>query len=163
MTLPAIYTIGVYGSSESVFFQKLIDSEIDTFCDIRRRRAVRGSQYAFVNSKRLQDRLKNLSIKYVYEIGLAPTNEIRDLQKKADEISRIPKRQREELGSVFKTAYCDKILAQFNLDEFLNNLKKANTEKLVLFCVEKSPLACHRSLVTNRIKDLHPDINIINL
>ena len=54
MSLPDIYTIGVYGFSESDFFQKLIENNIDTFCDIRRRRAVRGSLYAFVNGKRLQ-------------------------------------------------------------------------------------------------------------
>jgi len=62
MSLPAIYTIGVY--SENEFFQKLIDNEIDSFCDIRRGRAVRGSQYAFANSQRLQEKLRGLSIKY---------------------------------------------------------------------------------------------------
>jgi hypothetical protein len=35
MKLPEIYTIGVYGSSENEFFQKLTDHDIDTFCDIR--------------------------------------------------------------------------------------------------------------------------------
>ena len=57
MKFPAIYTIGVYGSSEKEFFQKLADHGIDSFCDIRLRRAVRGSQYAFANSQRLQGKL----------------------------------------------------------------------------------------------------------
>jgi hypothetical protein len=87
MSLRNIYTIGVYGLTEDDFFQKLLVNQIDTFCDIRRRRAVRGAQYAFVNSKRLQDKLGKLSIKYVYEIGLAPTNEVRELQKKSDELN----------------------------------------------------------------------------
>ncbi len=43
------YTIGVYGSTGNEFFQKLIDNNIDTFCDIRQRRGVRGAKYAFVN------------------------------------------------------------------------------------------------------------------
>ena len=57
MKLPDIYTIGVYGLSEKEFFQKIIDNNIDTFCDIRLRRAVRGAQYAFANSQRLQKKL----------------------------------------------------------------------------------------------------------
>jgi hypothetical protein len=28
------YTIGVYASTEHEFFQKIIDNEIDTFCDV---------------------------------------------------------------------------------------------------------------------------------
>lgn len=60
-----IYTIGVYGSTEQEFFNKLIENRIDTFCDIRQRRGVRGSEYAFVNSNRLQNKLAELDIKYV--------------------------------------------------------------------------------------------------
>jgi uncharacterized protein (DUF488 family) len=163
MSLPDIYTIGVYGFSESDFFQKLIENNIDTFCDIRRRRAVRGSLYAFVNSKRLQNKLAQLSIKYIYEIGLAPTNEIRELQKKVDEENKIFKRQREELGYVFKTEYIDKILSQFNTHQFINNLLDSGSRRIILFCVEKSPAACHRSLVTNKIKELYPEILITHL
>ncbi len=29
-----IITIGVYGLTEEVFFNKLVDNHIDTFCDI---------------------------------------------------------------------------------------------------------------------------------
>ncbi len=42
------FTIGVYNSSENEFFNKLTENHIDTFCDIRQRRGVRGSQYSFV-------------------------------------------------------------------------------------------------------------------
>ena len=62
-----IYTIGVYGSNEEEFFGKLIDSQIDLFCDIRQRRGVRGRQYAFVNSNYLQNKLAELGIDYLYE------------------------------------------------------------------------------------------------
>ena len=74
MKLPEIYTIGVYGSSEKEFFQKLIDNNIDTFCDIRLRRAVRGAQYAFANSQRLQNKLSDLSITYLHETGSGANN-----------------------------------------------------------------------------------------
>ena len=39
-----IYTIGVYNSTESSYFRKLQENNIDLFCDIRQRRGVRGSQ-----------------------------------------------------------------------------------------------------------------------
>ena len=163
MKLPDIYTIGVYGSSEGEFFKKLTHHGIDTFCDIRLRRAVRGSQYAFANSQRLQHKLADLSIKYLHETGLAPTTEIIKLQDKFDREHRIPRRKREELTDVFKTAYKNKILSKFDIRQFIENLQKSGTKKMVLFCVEKLPNACHRSLVTDKIKELYPDVRIINL
>src|SRR5215467_9110658 len=139
MKLPDIYNSGVYGSSESEFFQKLLDHNIDTFCDIRLRRAVRGSQYAFANSQRLQDKLADLSIKYLHETGLAPTTEIIKLQDKFDEEHKIQRRKREELTDIFKKSYKTKILSKFDLGQFIEQLEKSGTKKLVLFCVEKSP------------------------
>jgi len=163
MNLPDIYTIGVYGSPEKEFFQKLIDHNIDTFCDIRLRRAVRGSQYAFANSQRLQGKLEDISIRYLHETGLAPTTEIIKLQDKFDKEHKIQRRKREELTDVFKAAYTTKILSKFNMEDFIMGLEKSGTKKLVLFCVERSSNACHRSLVTNKIKELHPEIKVFNL
>lgn len=71
------FTLGVYHSNENEFFKKLTDNRIDTFCDIRQRRGVRGSEYAFVNSNRLQAKLNDLEIRYGHVIELAPTTEIR--------------------------------------------------------------------------------------
>jgi uncharacterized protein (DUF488 family) len=163
MNLPDIYTIGVYGSSEKEFFQKLIGDSIDTFCDIRLRRAVRGSLYAFANSQRLQDKLADLSIKYLHETGLAPTTEIIKLQDKFDKEHKIPRRKREELTDVFKTAYKNRILSKFDIRQFIEDLGNSGSKKVVLFCVERSPAACHRSLVTNKIQELYPGISIFNL
>jgi uncharacterized protein (DUF488 family) len=78
------YTIGVYGSTEKEFFKNITDNKIDTFCDIRQRRGVRGSKYAFVNSNRLQQRLHELDVKYGHVLELAPNTEIRELQKEVD-------------------------------------------------------------------------------
>ncbi|MBK6496895.1 MAG: hypothetical protein IPG00_01480 [Saprospiraceae bacterium] len=50
------FTIGVYNSTEQVYFDKLTENRIDTFCDIRQRRGVRGANYAFVNRNRLQEK-----------------------------------------------------------------------------------------------------------
>jgi uncharacterized protein (DUF488 family) len=163
VNLPDIYTVGVYGSSEKEFFQKLTDYDIDTFCDIRLRRAVRGSQYAFANSQRLQDKLANLSIKYLHETRLSPTPEIIKLQDKFDQEHKIQRRKREELTDVFKMAYKNKILSKFDIQQFIKDLERSGSKKVVLFCVEKFPAACHRSLVTDKIKELFPDIKIFNL
>jgi len=163
MKLPDIYTIGVYGSSEGEFFKKLTDHGIDTFCDIRLRRAVRGSQYAFANSQRLQHKLADLSIKYLHETGLAPTTEIIKLQDKFDKEHKIQRRKREELTDVFKTAYSNRILSKFDIRQFIKGLENSGTKKLVVFCVERSPNACHRSLVTDKLKETFPEIKVFNL
>jgi hypothetical protein len=76
------YTIGVYNKSEQEFFNSLIGNNIDTFCDIRQRRGVRGSKYSFVNSTRLQEKLSNLDIKYGHIIDLAPTQEKENYKRK---------------------------------------------------------------------------------
>ena len=98
-----IYTIGVYNSTEESFFKKLQDNNIELFCDIRQRRGVRGSQYKYVNSNYLQSKLEELGIKYRYIKELAPTNEIRQKQKDADKLNGETKKQRKELGLVFKS------------------------------------------------------------
>ena len=112
-----IYTIGVYNSTEQQFFNKLIDNNIDTFCDIRQRRGVRGREYAFVNSNYLQTKLNKLDIKYVHILDLAPTSEIREKQKIEDIRLGVQKKSRDVLGSVFTREYKNKI-SLFDFDEF---------------------------------------------
>lgn len=148
------FTIGVYGSTEDQFFAKLVQNRIDTFIDIRQRRGVRGAQYAFVNSQQLQEKLKQLHINYVHVLELAPTKEIRKLQEEADKHANISKRSRTELGVVFKHAYQKHILDFFDMPAFLNDLKSSHqVQNAILFCVEQTPAACHRSLVSKRISN----------
>ncbi len=148
------YTIGVYNSTEREYFNKLTENRIDTFCDIRQRRGVRGAKYSFVNSQRLQSALNDLDIKYGHILDLAPTKEIRELQKEADAQQGELKRDRNELGQVFKLAYKKRILDNYDFDYFIEKLEEINANKVVLFCVEEKPRACHRSLVTDKLEDL---------
>ncbi len=148
------YTIGVFNATEQEYFRKLTENNIDTFCDIRRRRGVRGAKYAFVNSNRLQSKLKELDIKYSHIIDLAPTSEIRDLQKEADAQKGELKRDRGKLGKVFTIAYKDSVLGKFDFDAFIEKLNEIGASKVVLFCVEEKPEACHRSIVTDKLKQL---------
>lgn len=149
------FTIGVYNSTEQEFFNKLIENRIDTFCDIRQRRAVRGSKYAFVNSNRLQNRLTELDIKYGHVLQLAPPKEIRELQKQADLQKGEQKRERLELGGVFKSEYKNRILDNFDFDTFIESLENVGANRVVLFCVEERPEACHRSIVSNKLQNTY--------
>jgi len=145
------FTIGVYNSTEKSFFDKLIENRIDTFCDIRQRRGVRGSKYSFVNSNRLQQKLNDLEIKYGYVQDLAPTTEIRDLQKEIDLGKGELKRERQELGKVFVIEYKNKILKNFDFEKFFESLDQVGANRIALFCVEEHPEACHRSIVADKL------------
>lgn len=148
------FTIGVYGSNEDIFFKKLQDNKIDVFCDIRQRRGVRGSKYSYVNSKKLQTKLKELGINYLHISELAPTKAIREIQKDQDKVNNENKSQRTSLGETFIKEYKTRILDNFNFDQFEEKLKNIRANRVVLFCVEEKPEACHRSIVALKIKDL---------
>ncbi len=147
------FTIGVYHSTDHEFFDKLLDNNIDTFCDIRQRRAVRGSKYAFVNSIRLQEKLNEIDIKYGHISGLAPTKEIRELQKQADQKKGELKSERQELGDVFVSNYTSQILRKFDFDTFIENLENIGAIRVALFCVEQQAQACHRSIVSDVLQE----------
>lgn len=150
-----IITIGVYGFNEAGFFQALIDAKIDTFCDIRGRRGMRGSLYAFVNSEYLQRRLSELEIRYLHLKDLAPTQAMRDLQKQADAKQRVAKRLRTGLSEVFMQSYQQECLSVYDSQQFLTEIGPA-AKVIGLFCVEREPEACHRSLVAQKLsQELH--------
>ena len=163
MALPHFHTIGAYGSAENEFFEKLVQNNIDTLIDIRRRRAVRGSEYAFANSNRLQDKLAKLAIRYIHEPGLAPTEEMITAQGAADKMNKVARRQRTELSPSFKKSYTNEVLSVFNLEQFAETLGKTKAKRVAFFCVEKSPEACHRFLVCERLRELIPQIRITHL
>jgi len=148
------FTIGVYGSIEDDFFQKLINNNIHLFCDIRQRRGVRGSKYFFVNSVRLQDRLIELNIKYKHLKDLGPSKEIRGLQIEKDKQNTVSKKSRNKLGKAFIKAYKELFLNPFDLNTFMDFLKKEGHKNIVFFCVEEKHLACHRSIVSDKLKEL---------
>jgi uncharacterized protein (DUF488 family) len=146
-----IYTIGVYNSTEDNYFDKLVNNNIDLFCDIRQRRGVRGSQYKYVNSNYLQKKLSELGIKYRYIKELSPTNDIRQKQKDADKLNKETKKQRHTLGTVFRQEYCEQILNNFDFNSFAKELEEKSVNKIVFFCVEEHAEACHRSLVAQKL------------
>ncbi len=153
MTLK-VMTIGVYGFTEEGFFAALAAAQVDTFCDIRQRRGVRGSQYAFANSQRLQARLAEMGIRYLHFQALAPTKAVRARQDAADKASKTAKRQRTALSGTFMVAYEAEILSRFQPQSLLAALPD-DAQTLALFCVEREPAACHRSLVAAKLAETY--------
>ena len=146
-----VVTIGAFGYDAEGFFRALQDQHVDTFVDIRQRRGVRGAQYAFVNSQRLQAGLAERGIRYVYIKELAPTTAVRDVQRQADAAEKTAKRSRETLSPNFVAAYESEILSRFSAANFLDRLP-ADAQIIALFCVERDAAACHRSLVARRLQ-----------
>ncbi|MEO6670431.1 MAG: DUF488 domain-containing protein [Ferruginibacter sp.] len=156
------FTLGVYNTTENEFFDKLTENKIDTFCDIRQRRGVRGAKYSFVNSNRLQQKLHDLDIKYGYIPGLAPTTEIRELQKEIDLEKGELKRERQALGQVFVIEYKNRVLKAFDFNNFFEMLEQIGAKRIALFCVEEFAEACHRSIVAQKLHDQY-NYTITNL
>ncbi|HTK08122.1 MAG TPA: DUF488 domain-containing protein [Ktedonobacteraceae bacterium] len=148
---PTVVTIGVYGFTAESFFLTLQAAHVDTFCDLRERRGVRGSAYAFANRERLQQRLQELHIRYIHAKELAPSASIRALQTQEDKKQHEQKRSREKLSARFIDTYQQNYLAIFDAHRFLQQCGD-DTHVLALFCVEREPAACHRSLVAERLE-----------
>jgi uncharacterized protein (DUF488 family) len=156
-----LYTIGAYGKSEDEFFDLLIKHNITCFFDIRQRRGVRGSKYKFVNSKYLQNRLMTLGIRYEHIKELAPTSEIRQIQKNHDAASSTYKRDRQLLSEEFCCLYDKVILENYKFSQEWLDLKGG--ESIVFFCVEEEHTGCHRSLVTEKLKKINSLLEIVHL
>jgi uncharacterized protein (DUF488 family) len=145
-----IVTIGGYGFDEPRFLTALRDADVDTFIDIRQRRGMRGKQYAFLNSTRLQATLADAGIRYTHIRDLAPTDAVRAVQKQHDADARTGKRARASLSPEFVQAYRAEVLEPFNHSLFHDAVSDTD-EVVALFCVEGSPEACHRSLAAESL------------
>jgi uncharacterized protein (DUF488 family) len=148
--MPEFVTIGVYGWDEARFFAALVEAGVDTFCDLRARRGVRGAEYVWANSERLQARLETLEIRYLHCRDLAPSEATRAAQGASDKATHTAKRQRAVLSVAFIQAYRRERLDGFDSAAFVAGLGP-EAHVAALFCVEREPAACHRSLVAERL------------
>lgn len=155
-----VLTIGAYGFEPEQFFSALEDAGADVFLDIRQRRGLRGSRYAFANVSRLTAELERRGIAYRHLKELAPDSDIRDLQRQADAAAGTMKSSRTELAQSFIEAYTAEKLNSFDWRQLADEL--APFRAPVLFCVERSPESCHRSLVAPRLARLL-DAEVVNL
>jgi uncharacterized protein (DUF488 family) len=144
-----VATIGVYGFGIDTFLHALREAEVPLILDVRQRRGVRGSEYAWANSKRLQAALAEAGIGYEHHPELAPTTELRHVQYAEDARQGVGKRSRAELAPAYVEGYTSEILDGVDLGPIAELLPAA------LLCVERDPEACHRSLVADRLAEEH--------
>jgi uncharacterized protein (DUF488 family) len=147
--LGRVVTVGVYGFTVDRFLAVLRDARVDVLLDVRQRRGVRGPEYAWANSQRLQRALADAGIAYRHLKELAPTTAMRQAQYAVDAQKGEGKRTRTELSDVYRRAYLEQILDPADLDELLGDLDESVTGALM--CVERDARACHRGLIAERL------------
>ena len=151
--MPQLATIGVYGFDQDSFLAALNAAEVRRLLDVRQRRGVRGPEYAWANSLRLQKALADAGIAYEHHRELAPTTELRQLQYGEDERLGVGKRSRSELAPEYARRYRDEILDRVDLKPLAEALPDDGVTALL--CVERDPEACHRSLIAERLATRH--------
>ncbi|MFD8453490.1 MULTISPECIES: DUF488 family protein, N3 subclade [Streptomyces] len=144
-------TIGVYGFDGDSYLERLRQADVRLLLDVRQRRGVRGPDYAWANSLRLQAALAGAGIAYAHRRELAPTTELRQLQYAEDDRQGVGKRSRRELAAEYTRRYTVEILDPADLAPVMAALPDSGTA--ALFCVERDPEACHRSLVARRLAE----------
>ena len=147
-----IATIGVYGWTLDAFLAALQAADVGLLVDVRQRRGVRGSEYAWANAVRLQRSLAQARIVYEHHKELAPTTELRQLQYAEDAREGVGKRARVRLAPVYADRYRREILEAADLRPLLAVLPDEGA--CALFCVERDPEACHRSIAAARLAEL---------
>lgn len=142
-------TIGVYGFDGPGFIRTLQDADVGILLDVRQRRGVRGSEYAWANAKRLQAALREAGIGYSHLPELAPTTEMRQLQYEEDARKGEGKRSRTELAPEYVSRYTEEVLERVDLKPIV---RFVGGNRAALLCVERDPEACHRSLIAERLE-----------
>lgn len=141
-------TIGVYGFDRSSFLETLESASVTIVLDLRQRRGVRGSAYAWANARQLQSALAEAGIGYTHLKEMAPTTELRELQYREDARRGEGKRSRSVLADEYVRRYTAEILDRVDLAPIV---KWIGAGSAALLCVERDPEACHRSLVAERL------------
>lgn len=149
--MPTLATIGVYGWTLARFLEALHAADVRVVIDVRQRRGVRGSEYAWANAARLQAALAAAGIEYRHHKELAPTTELRQLQYREDDRAGVGKRSRVELALQYRERYLREILDSVELESLLDGLPTDGAGALL--CVEAEPEACHRSLIAERVAE----------
>lgn len=148
-----LFTIGVYGFTADSFLGELDRAGVHLILDVRARRGVRGSEYAWANSQRLQDALAKAGVAYEHHLELAPTTAMRKALYAKDEERKIARRDRYDLSAEYIESYESEILANADLESLATTITQRGPAALL--CVERVPEACHRSLIAARIADSH--------
>ena len=116
--------------------------------DVRQRRGVRGSEYAWANAQRLEAALSEAGIGYSHLKELAPTTEMRQLQYAEDAGSargNAPAPPSPRLTSALHRGGARPGRPR-------PGRQWIGKSSAALLCVERDPEACHRSLIAERLR-----------
>lgn len=151
MSAPTVATVGVYGFDVERFLDTLTTAHVGLVVDVRQRRGVRGREYAWANSLRLQAALRGRGIAYQHRRDLAPTTALRHLQYAADAREGVGKRSRVTLAPEYVEGYLREVLEHVDLAALARSLPRDSATALL--CVERDAPACHRSLIAGRLAE----------
>lgn len=142
-----LFTIGFTGKSAEKFFHLLDESKATKLIDIRINRT---SQLAgFTKEQDLRFFLPKLvGLDYLVREDLAPTKEL-----------LAAYRNQGISWAEFSQKYQDLMQSR----KVFESLTPAIFNNSVLLCSESEPDMCHRTLLTNKLLELFPSINVHNL
>jgi uncharacterized protein (DUF488 family) len=129
----------------------LTDNGVDLLVDIRRRRGVRGPEYAWANAKKLNGLLYDVHVFYEHVLELAPSTELLDFQHEIDRRG-AGMRSRAALDPQYVERYEREVLATADLEAIAELLRPY--ERPALLCVEADAATCHRSLAAAALAPL---------
>jgi uncharacterized protein (DUF488 family) len=155
-----VVSIGVYGFSAQTFLAALAAARVRALLDVRQRRGVRGREYAWANSARLQAALAQAGVEYRHHPELAPTTELRQVQYREDDRLGVGKRTRTVLVPEYRERYTREILDRVDLGPIVATLPSDGAAALL--CVERDPEACHRSIIAARMAAVY-DVSVGHL
>ena len=151
--MPEAATIGVYGFTAERFLEALRAADVRQLLDVRQRRGVRGPEYAWANSRRLQAALAEAGHRIPPPPRAGADDRAAALAIQGGRPARRGKRSRTELAPEYVEGYTREILDQVDLAPIVAAMPAAG--RAALFCVERDPEACHRSLIARRLTERH--------
>ena len=151
--MPRAATIGVYGWTAERFMEALREADVRQLLDVRQRRGVRGPGIRVGQLPSAPSGDGRRGIDYRHHPELAPTTELRHLQYAEDDRLGVGKRSRTALAPEYVERYTREILDRVDLGPIVAEMPRAG--RAALFCVERDPEACHRSLIAARLTEQH--------
>ncbi len=99
----------------------------------------------WLNAKRFEALLSEAGIAYLHSRALLIPEELRTMQKQADDDARVAKHARAALAPAVVREYRAQVLARLGPAAVAGEIARFG-RRPALLCAEREPAACHRSL-----------------
>ena len=139
-----IYSVGYEGFTQRGFVEAMSQSKVDVVVDVRLNAVSRKAGF----SKRgLAEALGLVGIDYVHEPKLGNPPENRDSFRTGD-------------GSAGRRRM-EKMLSNGSGEALARVVNLAKTKRIALLCLEREPQRCHRTVITDAICKLEPELKVL--